>query len=223
MPKKKTKAKTKQQATTQIHPSTETILQITAEELQNIIANALLQAEEQRKQNEKDKQERERQEWRKEIGYKDYSKSNSKFAGILGFLNGIKCGIKMMFMSSAKIKGDKTILSSMKIELSNYYLLYCILSGLLSFCLIFFIPLQYLIPNFQPLPWYLDSMLVFLALIFVFVVLKNRILYFEVDYIKDNNYLIGVLSSHTTRISIIISITSIFIAILSIFLQRGLL
>ena len=102
MPKTKAKAKAKQQATTQTHTSNGTILQITAEELQNIIANALLQAEEQRKQNEKDNQERERQEWRRDIGYKDYSKSDSKFAGLLGFLNGIKCGIKMMFMSSSK-------------------------------------------------------------------------------------------------------------------------
>lgn len=40
MSKKKTKAK--QQATTQSNTSNNTILQITSEELQNIIANALL-------------------------------------------------------------------------------------------------------------------------------------------------------------------------------------
>lgn len=85
MPKKKRKAN--QKAATQPHSLNDTVLQITAEELQNIIANALLQAEEQRKQIEKDKQEQERQKWSEEIGYKDYSKSDSKFAGLFGVLN----------------------------------------------------------------------------------------------------------------------------------------
>ena len=89
MPKKKTKskAKAKQQTATQTHSLNGAVLQITPEELQNIIANALLQAEEQRKQIKEEKQEQEKQKWREEIGYKDYSKTNSKFAGFLGGLN----------------------------------------------------------------------------------------------------------------------------------------
>lgn len=65
MPKKKTKAK--QKVTTQKQNPNDTILQITVEELQNIIANALLQAEEQRKQVEKDRQEQEKKSGEKKL------------------------------------------------------------------------------------------------------------------------------------------------------------
>lgn len=211
MPKKKTKAK--YQATTQIHPSTETIIQITAEELQNIIANALLQAEEQRKQNEKDKQERERQEWRKEIGYKDYSKSNSKFAGILGFLNGIKCGIKMMFMSSAKIKGYKTISASLSMGLSNNYLMAGLMSILLSLCILIF-TVAFIFLNL--LPWYITLLLFVLSFGLFINGLKHRLAYFEVTDIKDDNLILNILALHNSKISIIIAIISVAIAVIAI-------
>lgn len=210
MSKKKTKAK--QKATTQAHSSNGTILQITAEELQNIIANALLQAEEQRKQNEKDKQERERQEWRKEIGYKDYSKSNKKSAGFRGALNELKCGLKLLFMRSEKIKDYKTISASLSMRLSNHYLMSGLLSFLLSF-LIVIATVEFIILNL--LPWYIYLLLFSLSLCLFYNGLKNRLEYYGVMYIKDDNLILNILASHNTKISIIISIISAAIAIIA--------
>lgn len=211
MSKKKTKAK--QQGATQKQNSNDTILQITAEELQNIIANALLQAEEKRKQIEKDKQEQERQKWREEIGYKDYSKSKSKFAGFLGALNEIKCGIKLLFIPSKKIKDYKTISASLNLGLSEHYELAMILSFLSAIGIVVAGGISLIL---YPLPWYFYFLLLALSLCFVYLGLKNRIAYHEVTYIKDDNLILNILASHNSKISMMISVISIVIAIIAI-------
>lgn len=172
MPKKKRKAK--QKTETQIPPSSSNVLQITAEELQNIITNALLQAEEQRKQIEEDKQEQEKQKWREEIGYKDYSKSKSIFAGFLRGFNTLLCGLKLLFMPSKKIKGHKAISSSLSVELSNNFmmigLIYLILSLIVAAGTIALLV-------FNLIPWYIGLLLFILAIFFFLYALKNRLAY----------------------------------------------
>lgn len=210
MPKKKTKAK--QKVTTQKQNPNDTILQITAEELQNIIANALLQAEEQRKQVEKDRQEQERKKWREEIGYNDYSKSKSKFAGVRGALNELICGIKLLFMPSEKIKGHNTISASLSMGLSNHYLIVGLVSVLLSLAIVIF-SVTFIILNL--LPWYAYLLLFSLSLCLFYNGLKNRLAYYEVMYIKDDNLILNILASYNSKISIIISIISAAMAIIA--------
>ena len=213
MSKKKTKAKVKQQATTQNHPSNGTVLQITAEELQNIIANALLQAEEQRKQIEKDKQEQERKEWKEGIGYKDYSKSDSKFAGLFGVLNELICGFKLLFMPSKKIKGHKMISTSLSMTLSNNYLIVG-LTYLIFSLIIVAGTIALLVLNL--IPWYIGLLLFIFSICFFLYALKNRLAYYEVTYIKDDNLILNILASHNSKISIMISIISATIAIIAL-------
>lgn len=212
MPKKKRKVK--RQAKTQKQTSVDTILKITAEELQNIIANALLQAEEQRKQIEKDKEEHERKEWREEIGYKDYSKSNSIFAKVRGALNNLKCGLKLLFMPSEKIKGYKTISSSLNMELSANYLIWGFLSLIFSIVIVIF-TIANIVLNL--IPWYVDILLFALAFCLFYNFLKSRLAYYEVMYIKDENLILNILASHNAKISMLISITSIAIALIALF------
>lgn len=211
MPKKKRKAK--QKVSTQLPPSSSNVLQITAEELQNIIANALLQAEEQRKQIEKDKQEQEKQKWREEIGYKDYSKSKSKFAGFLSGINTLLCGLKLLFMPSKKIKGHKAISSSLSVELSNNFmmigLIYLILSLIVAAGTIALLV-------FNLIPWYIGLLLFIFAIFFFLYALKNRLAYYEATYIKDDNYILNLLASHNSKISLAISFISVVIAIIAI-------
>ena len=211
MSKKKTKAK--QQVINQKQPSNDTFLQITAEELQNIIANALLQAEEQRKQIEKDKQEQERKKWKEEIGYKDYSKSNSIFAGFFGALNELKCGFKVLFMPSDKIKGHKTISASFSTGLSSHYLMVGLISLLLSLSIIIF-TISFIILNL--LPWYIDLVLFILSIGLFINALHNRLAYYEVTDIKDDNLILNILASHNSKISIAISIISVALSIISV-------
>lgn len=211
MPKKKRKAK--QKTETQIPPSSSNVLQITAEELQNIITNALLQAEEQRKQIEEDKQEQEKQKWREEIGYKDYSKSKSIFAGFLRGFNTLLCGLKLLFMPSKKIKGHKAISSSLSVELSNNFmmigLIYLILSLIVAAGTIALLV-------FNLIPWYIGLLLFILAIFFFLYALKNRLAYYEATYIKDDNYILNLLASHNSKISLAISFISVVIAIIAI-------
>lgn len=211
MPKKKTKVK--QYVKNQVSSSNGTTLQITAEELQNIITNALLQAEEKRKQNEKDKQEQERQKWREEIGYKDYSKSKSIFAGFLGGLNTVKCNLKLLFMSSKKIKGYRTISSSLSEGLSNNYFFVALISIMFSLCIVAFTVASIIL---NLLPWYIDLLLFILSICLFYNGLKNRLAYYEVMFIKDDNYILNILASHNSKISIIISIISATIAIIAL-------
>ena len=210
MSKRKTKAK--QQAINQVSSSNGTTLQLTADELQNIIANALLQAEEQRKQIERDKQEQEKQKWRKEIGYKDYSKSKSKFAGFLSGFNTFICGLKLLFMPSKKIKGYKTISSSLSVELSNNFMaagfIYLIFSLIIVAGTIAMLVLNLI-------PWYIGLLLFILSIGLFLYALKNRLAYYEATYIKDDNFILNILASHNSKISIIISIISVTIAIIA--------
>lgn len=211
MPKKKRKAK--QKTETQIPPSSSNVLQITAEELQNIIANALLQAEEQRKQKEQDKQEQERQKWREEIGYKDYSKSDSIFAGFLDGLNTVKCNFKLLFMSSKKIKGYRTISASLSEGLANNYFFVALISFMLTLCIVAFTVMTIIL---NLLPWYIVLLLIILSICLFYNGLKNRLAYYEVMYIKDDNYILNILASHNSKISITISIISVAIAIIAL-------
>lgn len=189
MPKKN--RMTKQKETTQLPPSNSNVLHITAEELQNIIANALLQAEEQRKQIEKDKQEQERKKWREEIGYKDYSKSKSKFAGFFGALNGIKCGFKLLFMRSENIKDYKTISASLNMGLSNHYLMVMMLSFIFAVLIVVVNIMSFIL---YPLSWYIYIVLFTLALCLICYGLKYRLAYFGVTYIKDDNLVLNILA-----------------------------
>lgn len=208
----KKKANAKKQAITQMHPSDGTFLQITPEELQNIIANALVQAEEQRKQIEKDKQEQERQQWRKEIGYKDYSKSKGIRAGLRGALNELKCGLKLLFMRYDKIKGYKTISASLSMGLSYHYLIACFISFLLSLLSV----LATILIVFNLMPWYMVFPLISLSLCLFYNGLKYRLAYFEVTYIKDDNLILNILASHNSKITTIISMISVAIAVIAI-------
>lgn len=211
MPKKNKKAK--QNKTTHLPSSNNTVLQITAEELQNIIANALLQAEEQRKQIEKDKQEQERKKWREEIGYKDYSKSNSKFARFRRALNEFICGLKLLFMPSEKIKGHRIISASLSMGLSNHYLLVFLISLIFSLA-IFFFTIVFIILNI--LPWYIYLTLFIISFCLFVYFLKYRLAYYEVTYIKDDNLILNILASHNSKISIIISMISVVIAVIAV-------
>ncbi len=212
MPKKKTKAK--KQVTTVKRPSNSNVLHITAEELQNIITNALLQAEEQRKQIEEDKKEQEKQKWREEIGYKDYSKSKSRFTEFLRVLNTVKCNFKLMFMPSEKIRGYRNISASLSDELSNNYFFAALISFMLSL-LILGLTVAWII--FNSVPWYIDLLLGFLSLCLFFFGLKNRLAYHEVTYIKDDNLILNILASHNSKTSITISILSVLIAVFALF------
>ncbi|MDE7162587.1 MAG: hypothetical protein K2O44_00720 [Clostridia bacterium] len=211
MPKKKTRVK--QQVTPKKQTSNNTFLQITPEELQNIIANALLQAEEQRKQNEKDKLEQERQKWREEIGYKDYSKSKSIFAEFLSGLNGLICGLKLLFMPSKKIRGHKMISTSLNMELSNNYL-FVGLTYLIFSLFIVAGTVTLLVLNL--IPWYIGLLLFIFSICLFLFALRNRLAYYEATYIKDDNFILNILASHNSKISIVISFISATIAIIAL-------
>lgn len=218
MPKKKTKAK--KQVTTQKQTSNGTFLQITAEELQNIIANALLQAEEQRKQIEQDKQERQCQEWKERVGYKDYSKTNKMIAWILKAINNTICFFKIMFAKPEKIRDDRTIMAVLNLELSSSYAFREAISFLISLCLIAFIPFQYFV-HFFSVPWYVNIVFVVFAFYFFYLGSKFRRMAYEVDNIKDNNLIVGLIALNHSNISIVLATLSAIVACISVILQGG--
>lgn len=159
--KKQSRAERKQkdQKNPQTNISTPTLINI--EDMQHIIANAIVEADEVKEQKRKEKQEAELKEWREAIGYKDYSHKSWLIRKILSFFNGLICLIKMCFVPKDKIKGDKMAFSFIPLFLSMLFVVLQILTTILSIGFIAFIPLQYILPQFTPMTWHESVFAVF--------------------------------------------------------------
>ena len=68
---------------------------ISDDQLQHIIANAIVEAEEMKEQKKREAQEAEIAEWRKAIGLRDYSVPGIKFPKIKSAINKFICFIKI--------------------------------------------------------------------------------------------------------------------------------
>lgn len=111
--------------------------QMSADELQHMIANAIMEAEDMKAKREADRKAEELAEWHKVIGY-DKSKT-----GIAKVLNGFSSTVKAMFVPKKYIKGDRTFTALIQLLLKScFQVLRCICS-ILMLLLIATIPLSF--------------------------------------------------------------------------------
>lgn len=207
--KKQSRAERKQkdQKNPQTNISTPTLINI--EDMQHIIANAIVEADEVKEQKRKEKQEAELKEWREAIGYKDYSHKSWLIRKILSFFNGLICLIKMCFVPKDKIKGDKMAFSFIPLFLSMLFVVLQILTTILSIGFIAFIPLQYILPQFTPMTWHESVFCGFLGAFSFLFSRIFRIASVEIEKSKDRSYLFNLFASFGTIISIVIAIIAI--------------
>ena len=177
--------------------------QMSADELQHMIANAIMEAEDIKAKREADKKEAELAEWHKVIGY-DKSKT-----GIAKVWNGFSSTVKAMFVPKKYIKGDRTSTALIQLLLKScFQVLRCICS-ILMLLLIATIPLSFTSSLIPRLNW---SQIVFCVLMSILMLMISRlfrIASIEAGKMEDRNNLYGLFASIASIISIVIAVIAI--------------
>lgn len=174
-----------------------------AEEMQHMIANAIVEAEEIKAQKEEEQRKVALAEWREIIGYKEYKNK------VKQIFNVPKVFIKILFLPKKHIEGDRasSILLKFVVEVFFWIMKWC--SLLFAIFLIGCFPIQYFMGNMGQFPWQLYSYCVpFALLAFIFSRLF-RMAGIEIDKLDDRNYLFGLFASITSLVSIIIAVIAI--------------
>lgn len=173
------------------------------EEIQHIIACAIVEAEEIKEQKAEEQRKIALAEWREKIGYKDYKNILKQF------FNRVNVLIKILFLPQKHIQGDRASVTLLKSLILLFFKIiqFCLLA--FSVISILYIPVQYIIPNNTILPWY-QNVLYFLYGVLAFIFCRLfRMAGIEFDKLDDRNYLLGVFASVTSFVSIIIAIIAI--------------
>ena len=88
---------------------------MSAEELQHLIAHAIIEADEIKEETLRKQHDAELLEWRAATGYKEFSDKSKFLRGVKTFFNRFWCFIKLCFVPSKAIKWDRASLALMKL------------------------------------------------------------------------------------------------------------
>ena len=165
---------------------------ISAEEMQQIITNALLAVEDTKEQKAKKQKEQELKKWEETVGN-----------------NPIKRFFKILFLPKKYIKGDKTTFALLKVFVGMFFGLAKILTLLFSIFAIAHIPLQYVIAGIPNLSIGQNIILAVYAVLSFLVSRMFRMASIEVDKIEDRSLLFGIFASVASVVSIAIAIVAI--------------
>lgn len=200
--KKSQKQNSEARQSTPVHINT-TSGQMSADELQHMIANAIMEAEDMKAKREADKKAEELTEWHKAIGY-DKSKT-----GVAKIWNYITSFFKGLFVRKKYIKGDRA-----STTLIQFFLQICfqILYGICTFIslmLIIYIICSAALPNIENLNGVQVLFYILMALSMFMISRLFKIARIESEKMEDKNNLYGLFASITSIISIVIAIIAI--------------
>lgn len=165
---------------------------MSAEEMQQIITNALLAVEDTKEQKAKEQKEQERKEWEETVGN-----------------NPIKRFFKILFLPKKYIKGDKTTFALLKVFVGMFFGLAKILTLLFSIFAIAHIPLQYVIAGIPNLSIGQNIILAVYAVLSFLFSRMFRMASIEVDKIEDRSLLFGIFASVASIVSVVIAVIAI--------------
>ncbi len=167
---------------------------MSAEEMKHIIAEALVEADEIRKQRNDENNEDAVQKLRSFMGYKKYEGTNRYIGYICSVLNFFKTIVRLPMIPQKVIKGNLVSLSLLKALIVLVFQFVTWLFGL--FALYFFWKMIH-----QRSIIYIFHVILFYILMGIF-----RMARIEIDKIEDRNYLIGLFTAIASTISIIIAV-----------------
>ncbi len=173
------------------------------EEMQHIIARAIVEAEEIEAQHKEEQHQKDLAEWHGVIGYKEH---RNKFKN---GLNKVIVLFRVMFLPEKHIKGDIALSTLLKLCISTFFGFMNFLSLLLSACLIAYMPIQHFTGKTNQFPWLLYVYLLPCAIIAFILSRLFRMASIEIDKLDNRNYLFGFFASITSFVSIIIAIIAI--------------
>lgn len=177
--------------------------QMSADELQHMIANAIMEAEDMKAKREADKKAKELAQWHEVIGY-DKSKK-----GIKKVWNNIITFFKVLFIPNQQIKGDKATTAIIQGLLQLCFKALHWSCSVFAFILFASIPLSLVLPNIENLNW-LQILSCALTSIVLFLASRIfRIASIEAEKMEDRNNLYGLFASIASIISIVIAVIAI--------------
>ena len=165
---------------------------MSAEEMQQIITNALLAVEDAKEQKAKEQKEQERKEWEETVGN-----------------NPIKRFFKILFLPKKYIKSDKTTFALLKVFVGMFFGLAKIFTLLFSIAAIAYIPMQYAIDALPNMSIGQNIMLSLYAVLSFLFSRMFRMASIEVDKIEDRSLLFGIFASVASIVSIVIAVVAI--------------
>ena len=177
--------------------------QMSADELQHMIANAIMEAEDMKAKREADKKAEELAEWHKAIGY-DKSK-----AGVAKVWNGFSSTVKAMFVAKKYIKGDRASTALIQLLLKSCFQVLRWICSFIMFLFIVAIPLSFTSSLIPRLNWF---QIVFFLLMTICMFVSSRlfrIASIEAEKMEDRNNLYGLFASIASIISIVIAVIAI--------------
>lgn len=168
---------------------------IGADEMQDIIAKAIIQADEMRVRKEEEKRKEIDRKWHEVIGYKDYSNRGGLAKCLLRFLNDVFILLKIPLITKKKIKTDWVSWSLLKAAL-------VILFQFITYGFLLVGLLVSLLATIQ------QKNITYILLAVPVYMLHGvlRMATVEIDEIEDRNYLIGLFTAIVTVISVIVAI-----------------
>lgn len=194
MSKKNSKSKNSQDKAQPTIPSVIFPAEMSQEEMQHIIANAIIEAQkadEDAKQKQKEANIRELQE---AIGLKEYNDKNRLLRIIKIAINRIKCFFKICFLSRKNIKGDRVTFGILSMLLTLIFALVSLVLYVVAF--IFFVCEIIALIRGQGAPlwgieWYAFIPFSFAAFIFASIF---RISSIEIEKVEDRDYIQSLLN-----------------------------
>ena len=175
---------------------------LTPDEMQHIIAQAIIEADEIKETRELKKREEKIAQWQATIGYKECEKKLSNF------LNRIKVFFKILFLPEKKIEGNRASSVLLKMFIHLFFWLMKLLFAVLALYL-FLHSISPLINNTNSLPWYQN--IIYLPYSFFSFVISRlfRMASIEIDKNENKNYLSSIFACIASVISIIIAVIAL--------------
>lgn len=169
---------------------------INAEMLSNAITKALLEYDKRKEQEVQDKSKKEQAEFHASLGIKE---GRPKFFADL----------KLLLRPKKYAKNIQANTELTRLVLKFIYKLVEWVLLLLSIFMIAAIPLQFIIPDVPIAAWYIDVIIIVWAFPIFLLSRIFRMASYEIDRIKDYNYLFGLFATVTSIISVVIAIIAI--------------
>lgn len=182
---------------------------LSADEMQKIITNALITAEEIKEQKSKQRQEEEQKQFRIAMGYKDHSDKKGLKKRIFIFFNRLKMVFKLLFVKKHLIQGDSATLGLLRIFIEMFFWLAKVLTTWFTIFVIAYIPLQVVIKTIPNLSFVQNILLGAYALASFLLSRMFRMASIEVKKIEDKSLLFGIFTSVASIVSIIVAVIAI--------------
>lgn len=201
--KKKSKKQNKTEAKVVSAPTS------TDEQLQHLIARAIVEADEIKEQERRKQQDAELLEWRAATGYKEFDDKSKLLRGVKSFFNRFGCFIKLCFIPSKAIKGDRASFALMKLFLRIFFDFAKWILGLASLLFVVYGIALFFAPETLPVLWFSNVGLIILGITTFFLSRMFRMASIEIEKIEDRNYLFGLFASVASIVSIVIAIVAV--------------